>query len=317
MQASARRRAFVGLLAATAVAVAAVVAAAAGIGRPRAVALSAPAPSSSTSLLQLEDDRGRVVVLPAAPMRIVSLAPHATELLFAIGAGRKVVAVDRDSDFPPQVRALPRVAAYPQPDVEQLLALAPDLVVIWGPGASRALIARLEQLGLAVFVSEPHTLDEVGATLARFAVLSDDPAAALRAARAFRARLAAIRSRYADRRPVRVFVQVWSSPLIGIGDQGVIAEAVRACGARSVLSGTVPAAPQVDPEAVLAARPEMVLATDGARAERFWRERGLLAPQGPARFVALDAATMERPGPRVLDALERMCTAIDAARNPS
>jgi len=327
-----RRRVLAWLLAAAAAAVAA----AAGSGWPRAAVSSASSqptaspgssPSSSSSShsssshssspLQLEDDRGRVIVLPASPMRIVSLAPHATELLFASGAGRKVVAVDRDSDYPPAVRSLPRVAAYPQPDIEQLLALAPDLVVIWGASASRALVARLEQLGLAVFVSEPRTLDEIGSTLARFAQLSDDPEVALGAARAFRARLAQIRARYVQRPVVRVFVQIWTSPLIGTGEHEVIADAVRSCGARSVLSDTVIAAPRVDPEAVIAARPAMVLATDGERGERFWRERGLLAPRGPARFAAFDASTMERPGPRVLDALEQMCAAIDAVRASS
>ncbi len=325
-----RRRVLAWLVTAAAVAAAA----AAGSGWPRAAAPPAPAvpassspasslPASSSSSsspsspLHLEDDRGRIVVLPASPTRIVSLAPHATELLFAGGAGPKVVAVDRDSDYPPAARSLPRVAAYPQPDVEQLLALTPDLVVIWGPGAPRALVARLEQLGLAVFVSEPRTLDEVGATLARFAKLSDDPAVALGTARAFRAQLAQIRARYAQQPVVRVFVQIWTSPLIGIGGHEVIADAVRSCGARSVLSDAAIAAPRVDPEAVIAARPAMVLATDGERAERFWRERGLLAPRGPARFAAFDASTMERPGPRVLDALERMCAAIDAARAPS
>ncbi len=306
-----RRRVFVRLLGGVAAAAAAAAAAAVATA---AAAAATPSLSPSKSPLRLEDDRGRVVVLRTAPARIVSLAPHATELLFASGAGRKVVAVDPDSDYPPAARSLARVAAYPQPDIEQLLALAPDLVVIWGAGAPQALVTRLAHLGFAVFVSEPRTLDEVGATLARFAQLSDDPAAGLGAARAFRARLAQIRARFAARPVVRVFVQIWSTPLIGIGEHDVIADAVRSCGAASVLSDGTIAAPHVDPEAVIAARPAMVLATDGRRSERFWRERGLLAPRGPARFAAFDAATMERPGPRVLDALEQMCAVIDAAR---
>lgn len=265
--------------------------------------------------LQLVDDRGRSVALDAPPARIVSLAPHATELLFASGAGPRVVAVDRDSDHPGAVRALPRVVAHPQPDAEQLLAFAPDLVVIWGAGASRAQLERLESLGIRVFVSEPRTLDDVADTLARFARLADDAAPGLEAARAFRERLAAIRARYAGLRPVRVFVQVWSSPLIGIGDRDVIGDAVRSCGARNVFADAAVAAPRLDPEAVLAARPEMVLATDGRRSERTWRERGLLAPRGSARFAAFDATTMERPGPRALDALEALCAEIDAVRD--
>lgn len=269
---------------------------------------------AAAQAVRIHDDWGRDVPLPTAPARVVSLAPHATELLFAAGAGGRVVAVDRDSDHPPQARTLPRVAAYPQPDVEQLLALAPDLVVIWGPGASRTLVGRLDALGLRVFVSEPRTLDDVAATIERFAQLADHRAAALRAARSFRERLAAIRGRYAGSRPVRVFVQIWSSPLIGIGDRDVIGDAVRSCGARNVFADVAVAAPRIDPESVIAARPEMVLATDGTRSERLWRERGVLAPQGTARFAAFDATTMERPGPRVLDAVEQLCAAIDTAR---
>jgi ABC-type Fe3+-hydroxamate transport system substrate-binding protein len=283
-----------------------------------AAAVLACACPAAAQPVRIHDDWGRDVSLPAVPARVVSLAPHATELLFAAGVGGRVVAVDRDSDYPPQARSLPRVAAYPQPDVEQLLALVPDLVVIWGPGASRTLVGRLDALGLRVFVSEPRTLDDVGATIERFAQLADhradDRAAALRAARSFRERLAAIRARYAGSRPVRAFVQIWSSPLIGIGDRDVIGDAVRSCGARNVLADAAVTAPRIDPESVIAARPEIVLATDGTRSERLWRERGVLAPQGSARFAAFDATTMERPGPRVLDAVERLCAAIDTVR---
>jgi len=271
---------------------------------------STPAPTARHA----QDDRGRRLVLPRAPERIVSLAPHATELLFASGLGARVVAVDRDSDFPEAARALPRVASHPRPDVEELLAFAPDLVVIWGAGADRELLERFEALGMTVFVSEPRTLDDVADSLERFARMSSDASAGLAAAHTFRSRVAAIRQRYANRRPVRVFVQVWSSPLIGIGDGDVIGDAVRSCGGSNVLGGTAVAAPQLDAEAVIVARPELILATDGTRSERVWRERGLLAPRGAAHFAAFDASTMQRPGPRVLDALDRLCREIDAAR---
>lgn len=277
-------------------------------------AVAALAGAAGASPLRLEDDWGRVVSLREAPRRIASLAPHATELLFAIGAGPNVAIVDRDSDRPPLARDRARIAAYPQLDIERLMALAPDLVVVWGAGVSRSLVTRLESLGLAVFVSEPRTLDDVGATMERFARLSGDPSAALGAARAFRARLASIRARYAASSPVRVFVQIWSSPLVGVGEGDAIADAVRSCGARNILAGTSLAAPQFDPESVIAAHPEMVLAADAERAEPLWRERGLLAPRGPARFAAFDADTLERPGPHMLDAVERMCVAIDTVR---
>ncbi|HQY27738.1 MAG TPA: helical backbone metal receptor [Burkholderiaceae bacterium] len=282
---------------------------------PAAAAQPIDAAAARTQATRLaQDDRGRRLALPRAPARIVSLAPHATELLFASGLGARVVAVDRDSDFPEAARALPRVASHPRPDVEELLALAPDLVVIWGPGADRALLERLDALGLAVFVSEPRTLDDVADSIERFARMSSDASVGLAASHAFRARVAAVRQRYANRRPVRVFVQVWSSPLIGVADRDVIGDAVRSCGGSNVLAGSAVAAPRLDAEAVIAARPELILATDGTRSERVWRERGLLAPRGAARFAAFDASTMERPGPRVLDALDRLCVEIDEVR---
>ncbi|MCL4183714.1 MAG: cobalamin-binding protein [Burkholderiaceae bacterium] len=262
----------------------------------------------------LDDDWGRRVSLPAPPARIVSLAPHATELLFAGGAGSRVVAVDRSSRYPAAARALPRVTSHPQPDAEQLLALAPQLVVIWGPGASRAVLERLQALGIAVFVSEPRTLDDIAATLERFAQLSGDPAPGLAAARRFRERLASVRARYAGARPVRVFVQIWSAPLIGIADGDVIGDAVRSCAGVNVFADAPRVAPQLDAEAVIAAHPELVIATDGARSEQRWRQLGLIAPRGTARFAVFDASMMEVPGPRALDALEQLCVEIDTVR---
>src|SRR5690606_24174482 len=124
----------------------------------------------------LVDDAGRTIELRRPPTRIVSLAPHATELLFAVGAGGRVVAVDPYSDEPPEAKSLPKVSGYPQLDVEGLFALAPDLVVLWGPGVSRSLLERLESLDIVAFVSHPRTLDDIVSTMRRFARLAPDPA---------------------------------------------------------------------------------------------------------------------------------------------
>jgi len=276
---------------------------------------TSPSPFSLPPSLQaIRDDAGRTIVVPRSPERIVSLAPHATELLFAVGAGSRVVAVDRNSDEPPSVRELPKLSSFPQPDVEALLALAPDLVVAWGPGVSPAQLERLETLGIRVFVSEPHTLDDVASSLRRFARLAPDPSVGVAAAERFAARLASIRARHEPLRPVRVFVQIWSSPLITVSDAGPIGDAVRSCGGVNVFADVPVAAPQPDAEAVLARRPELIVATDPSPSARRWAGYGLLAPQGPAHFVAFDASSFERPGPRSLDALERLCAQVDEVR---
>jgi len=279
--------------------------------------LGAPAFAREGGGISLTDDAGRTVELPRPPARIVSLAPHATELLFAVGAGGLVVATDPDSDEPPRARTLPKIAAYPHVDAEALLALAPDLVVAWGPGVSRAQLERLAALGITVFVSQPRTLDDIASSLRRFARLAPDRAPGIAVADAFEARLASIRSQYAHRRPVRVFVQIWSSPLITVSNADPIGDALRSCGGINVFGDVHVVAPRPDPESVLARRPELIVATDPSPSSRRWGALGLLAPSGPARFVAFDASRFERPGPRSLDALEHLCAEIDSVRNTS
>lgn len=282
-------------------------------GAPGATAASGATTAAPRMLI---DDWGRRIELPDAPARIVSLAPHATELLFAAGLGERVVAVDRDSDFPAQAARLPRLASHPQPDIERLMALRPDLVLVWGSGTREPLLERLQALGMRVFVSEPRSLDEVGRALARFGDFGSaaEAEAAQAAAQRFAGQLAQLRARFSQRPPVRVFIQVWSMPLIGLSDRDLVGDLLRTCGAVNVFGNAGVAAPRLDPEAVLAARPQLVLATDGAQSAQRWRERGLLAPRGPARFATFDASTLHRPGPRVLQAAQSLCQEIDAVR---
>ena len=266
----------------------------------------------------LVDDRGNEIRLAFPPRRIVSLAPHATELLFAAGLAERVVAVDPDSDHPPAARALPKVGALPEPQVERLFALRPDLVVAWAPGVRPGFVERMARLGIAVFVSDPRTLDAVAASLSRFGQLAATGAAPAGAPAArFARELAALRARWADRAAVSVFVQIWGDPLITITDRDLIGDAIAACGGVNIAAALPGAAPRIDAERVLAAGPGLVVATDSPDAESRWRRLGLLRPEGPARFAYLDPVVLQRPGPRILEAVERLCREIDAARAPA
>ena len=298
-----------------------------------AIALAAlgwAAPAAAAEPVVLIDDLGNEIRLAAPPRRIVSLAPHATELLFAAGLGERVVAVDPDSDHPPAARALPRVGALPEPPVERLLTLRPDLVVAWAPAVRPGFVERMSRLGLPVFVSDPRTLDSVAASLVRFGQLrgnaaagsdpagsnpaGSDAAPADQAAARFTNALAALRARWAGREPVSVFVQIWSDPLITITDRDIIGDAIAACGGVNVAAGLPGAAPRIDVERVLAAAPRLVVATDSPDSAARWRRLGVLRPEGPARFAHLDPVVLQRPGPRILEAVEALCREIDAAR---
>ena len=271
------------------------------------------APFAARAGAELIDDWRRPLALDAPARRIVSLAPHATELLFAAGLGDRVVAVDSSSDFPPQVRSLPAINAAPVPDPERLMALRPDLVVVWGAGVSREQVARLERLGLAVFVSDPHTLDAIAGTLERFARLSDDPVPGAAAALVFRSRIAQMRARYGARAPVDVFIQAWPRPLIALSDRDTVGDALSVCGARNVFRALGSAAAPVGVETVLRAAPRLIVATSPGAGREPWSSLGVLAPAGPIAFARVDSA-IERPSLRVADAIAQLCRAIDAVR---
>ncbi len=190
----------------------------------------------ASAAVEVRDDAGRVVRLERPATRIVSLAPHLTELLFAIGAGDRLVGVTGFSDYPPAATALPRVGGLYGLDVERLLALKPDLVVAWRSGTAEAELDTLERLGLRVFRNEPRTLDDIATTMARLGTLTGDEPGANAAAADFRARVATLRDTYASRSPVRVFYQVWNDPLMTIGGPQPITQVIELCGGRNVFA---------------------------------------------------------------------------------
>ena len=259
------------------------------------------------------DDRQRVLSFAAPPRRIVSLAPHATELLFAAGAGPQVIAVDIHSDRPAGVRGLTRLGSFPGPDPERLLALRPDLVVTWGAASDAGRLRSLQALGLRVFVSEPHGLDHIGDTLERFARISVNPLAGAARARGYREAVQALRQRYAQRPQVPVFVQAWSRPLVTLSDRDVIGDALRACGARNVFAQSPVAAPQVSPEAVLARAPRLIVSIDEAAGTDPWERLGVLTPRGTIAFARIDAS-IQRPADSILGAVGSLCEAVERVR---
>jgi iron complex transport system substrate-binding protein len=262
------------------------------------------------------DDEGRAVELAQPARRIVSLAPHLTEQLFAIGAGDLIVGTTDFADFPAAAVALPRVARAHSVDLERVSAARPDLILVWGSGFPPATIDAVRRLGVPTFVSEPARLTDIATSLERLGILTGRPAD--RAAGEFRAKLAALRERYRGRREVRVFYQVWSDPLMTLGGRHVISEALSVCGGRNVFADLTPIAPRVSTEAVLAADPEVIMTAEpGAKpseALAMWKRFGRLTAVKRDQLVTLDADRMNRHGPRILDETASMCAAIDRAR---
>lgn len=268
--------------------------------------------------LRVTDDTGRTVVLAQPARRIVSLAPHVTELLFAAGAGEKIVGTVEYSDYPPKARAIPRIGSYNHIDLERVLAIKPDLAIGWASGNHSADLDRLEKLGVALFTTEPHRLEDVARDMERLGLLAGSEPAARRAAQGFRARAAALQRRYGGRAPVRVFYQIWNQPLMTVNGEHVISDAMRLCGGINVFAPLKTLAPALNPEAVLNANPEAIVAS-GMAEERpewldDWRRYPLLLAVQRNNLFFIPPDLLQRHTPRLLDGAEQLCRALETAR---
>ncbi len=271
----------------------------------------------AAAAVQVVDDTGTTVRLAAPATRIVSLAPHATELLYAAGAGERVVGVLATSDWPPEAAGKPKVGDSRALDLERIFLLAPDLVVTW-PFAAPAQIGALIARGIPVFIANPATIDGIALDLERLGTLAGtSPTASLRAAE-FRARLGRLQARYAGARTVRVFYEIWNAPLYTIGGSHLISQAMRVCGGENVFAALTLPAPGVSVEAVLATKPEAILAGADGAVRPAWLDDWKRWPDLPAvaygNLFTVDANLLHRAGPRFVDGVEMLCATLGEAR---
>ena len=275
----------------------------------------------ATADIRVTDDAGRAVVLAAPAQRIVSLAPHVTELLYAAGAGAKVVGVVQYSDYPEAARALPRVGGYTAVDMEAVVALKPDLVIAWKSGNRNQQYDRLEKMGIPVFVNEPRSLDDVARSLETFGRLAATPTEAGAAAAAFRTRRDALAARYAQRPPVEVFYQIWNKPLMTINGKHLISDVMALCGGHNVFADLPMLAPTVTEEAVLAAAPQAIIASGmgDSRPEWLdsWRRWTALPAVARDNLFFIPPELLQRHTPRILDGATRLCEQLEQVRAKS
>lgn len=265
------------------------------------------------------DDAGRTVTLAKPAQRVVSLAPHVTETLFAVGAGDRIVGAIEYSDYPEAAKKIPRIGSSAGLDLEAILGLRPDLIVVWKSGNPARQIERLRELGVPVYVSEPRRLEDIPASLERLGRLAGTDAVANQAAREFRARLDALRARQGTRPRIRVFYQVLDPLLVTVNGRHMVSDILRLCGGENVFASLATLAPHVELEAVLAADPETIIAGGTENVWREWQARWAAWPQlrsvqrGNLFFIPVDI--VHRHGPRILQGAEAICVALEQARS--
>nr|WP_284047818.1 cobalamin-binding protein [Halomonas gemina] len=264
------------------------------------------------------DDTGREVCLAAPAERIVALSPGATELLFAAGAGERLVAVVDHSDYPPEAGELPSVGSHDRLDLERLVALQPDLVIGWVTGNPAEQVERLERLGVPVFRIEPREFEGIATALERLSRLAGSKAQGRLAAERFRQGLAELSARHEAASPVPVFYQVWDSPLMTVNDEHLIGKVVTLCGGVNVFGGLSRLVPRIDEEALLAADPEVILAGGRGEENRSWLEDWQRFPELTAvardNLFFVPPSLLQRPTPRLLEGSRLLCDRLEVAR---
>ena len=267
--------------------------------------------------INLVDDRGDSLRMDRPARRIVSLAPHLTELAFAAGAGDRLVGVVRDSDFPPQARTIPQIGDAAGADFERIIALQPDLVLAWGSGNRISVVERLRQLGFPVLVLEPRRLEDIPRHLRMLGALAGTNAQAETSARAFSDRSKKLRATYQRGSPVDVMFELWHRPIMTINDDHMIGDVLRMCGARNVFADLPQLATEVSLEQVLVRDPDaIVVGSEAAGAGMAdWKDYPYLKAVKRRRVYTVSADLITRQTPRILDAAEQICADLESLRS--
>ena len=273
--------------------------------------------AQAQAAITVRDDAGNSVTLARPAQRVIAMAPHITELLFAAGGGERVVGAMNYSDYPEAAKRVQLVGSDAQIDLERVIALRPDLLVVWQTGNTERQLSQLKSLNIPIFYSEPKKLDEVATSLTRLGQLMGTDAVAQAAARDYRQKLARLTAAYAQRPPVRVFYQIWEKPLFTLNGEHVVSDALRICGGRNVFAGLKVTAPSVGTEAVLQENPEAIIGGerhDGQSGINIWKPyKGLLAVQRGNLFM-LDSELLVRAAPRIADGIAVLCDKLETAR---
>jgi iron complex transport system substrate-binding protein len=258
------------------------------------------------------DQLGRQVNVPASPQRLVTLAASLTEIVFALGAGSRVVGVEQFSDYPPAARELPKVGSYISPDLERVVALRPDFCLAIKDGNPRHVVDRLQSLGIPVYVVDPHNVPGVIATIKEVGNLLGVDAKAGELAEDLNRRYKRIKDLGARvARHPRVFFQIGISPIVSAGSHTFLDELITTAGGLNLAAGKVPY-PRFSQEQILALKPEVIIITSMDRGGAFeqvkagWERWETLPAVRNHRIFLIDSDIVDRPSPRLLDGLEKL-----------
>lgn len=248
--------------------------------------------------------------------RIVSLAPHLTELAFAAGAGDRIVATVEYSDHPQAARNIPRIGDAFRVDLERLLAFKPDAVLAWESGTPVPTIERIGVLGFRVVSIATHRLDDVADAVRSIGRLAGTSAVATKVASRFEHEMDALREQHRDRSAISVFLQVNDRPLYTVNGKQIMSEIVTLCGGRNVFAHLNELAPAIGIEAVIAANPQVIISTSDTvpDAAAHWRKWRHIEAVRTGNVYTLTSDDIARATTRLTVGAKKICRTLDTAR---
>jgi iron complex transport system substrate-binding protein len=264
------------------------------------------------------DDTGARVMLDHPARRIVSLAPGATEMLFAAGAGSQVIATVAYADEPAAARQVPRIGDSSAIDMERLLTLKPDVVVYWPGGNNPAQIAQLKRLGFTLYGQQVNRLSDLSVSLLRLGLMTGTTTVAQQGARRIEQQLTQLRQRYSQRTPVSALLETWNQPLYTVGGQHLMSDVLSICGAVNIFGDLAQLSPAVQVEAVITRNPDLIIAAAppgaGTQWLAAWRKYPAMKAVRSQNLLDFADQALSRLGPSVVAATAALCVQVDAAR---
>jgi iron complex transport system substrate-binding protein len=270
------------------------------------------------SSISIIDDEGIEHTFDQPLQRIVSLMPHATELLFEVGAGDHVVGAVQYSDYPEAAKKIPRVGGYSALNIEAIVALKPDLLIAWPEGNRNRELDRLKALGLPILVSDPREFKDIANALFIYGKITDNNEKAAKAIETFNKKLTYLRNTYSEQEKVSVFYQVWNAPLMTQNGNTFISRAIEVCGGINIFSDLPMTNPQVSIESILIQDPQVIVASGMGQARPEWlddwRQYKTLQAVEANQLYHIAPELFQRPTVRFLLGTEQLCEAMQKAR---
>ncbi|WP_083607931.1 cobalamin-binding protein [Teredinibacter haidensis] len=267
------------------------------------------------------DDLGREVYLDKPAQRIIALAPHIVENLYSAGAGNKLVGAVDYSDYPEEAKKLPSVGVISAYSLETIVAMKPDLVVVWRSGRGGEVLKKLDALGITAYANDPRSIGDIARDIRQFGILAGTQAKAEKVAAQFEEKMAALKIRNAELPRVRVLYQIWDKPMQTLNGAHLISDVITLCGGSNIFGDAVALAPKISVESVLTKNPQVIVASGAGDDAPPWLYHWRLWPSIEAvkhnRLFSIPPDLIQRNTIRIARGSELMCGFIASVSRPA